>query len=32
MVIGIKRLPPENVSVASGIIRARAMNDDEVTS
>ena len=26
-----QRLLPENVSVASSIIRARAMNDDEVT-
>jgi hypothetical protein len=32
MVTGIKRLLPENVSVASSMIRARAMNDDEVTS
>jgi hypothetical protein len=32
MVTGIKRLPQENVSAASSIIRARAMNDDEVTS
>jgi hypothetical protein len=31
MVIGIKRLPRENVSVASSMIRARAMDDDEVT-